>query len=65
MDKDFIFIEKILRRAISDEYSTEILNSLYEDILEDIRTSADEDYNEDDVKLALGRVLIDKLNIEA
>lgn len=64
MDKDFIFIEKILRRAISDEYSTEILNSLYEDTLEDIRTSADKDYNEDDVKLALGRVLIDKLNIE-
>jgi len=61
---DRIFIEKILRKAISDDYSSTILNFIYDDVIEDIKTSADEDYNEDDVKLALGRVLIDKLNIE-
>lgn len=61
---DRIFIEKILRKAISDDYSSTILNFIYDDVIEDIKTSADEDYNEDDVKLALGRVLIDKLKIE-
>ena len=62
--KTKIFVEKILRQAISDEYSTCILEEIYSDVLQDIQTTAAKNYNEDDVRLALGRVLMQKLNLE-
>ena len=61
MNKERIFIEGILRRGISDDYTNDILEQIYDDVLEDIRTSADKDYNEDDVRLALGRVIFERL----
>ena len=61
MNKERIFIEGILRRGISDDYTNDILEQIYDDVLKDIRTSADKDYNEDDVRLALGRVISERL----
>ena len=59
--KHYIQIEKLLRKAISDDYTGDILQIIFNDVLEDIKTAADVDYNEDDIKLALGRVLLDRL----
>lgn len=61
---DYEFIKSIMKQAVSDEYVRYIMEVLYYDILDDIKTSADENYNEDDVRLAIGRVLMDKLGIE-
>ena len=61
---DYEFIKSIMKQAVSDDYVQYIMEVLYYDILDDIKTSADEDYNEDDVRLSIGRVLMDKLGIE-
>lgn len=64
------FITEILRGAVSDDYARYILenDNIIEDIIDDVLTSsAWEDeryYNEDDIRLAIGRILITKLNIE-
>ena len=58
---DYEFIRSILKQATSDEYARNILDLIYFDVLDDIKTSADKDYNEDDVRLAIGRVLLSKL----
>lgn len=57
------FIETNLRKIISSDYTNIITNFIIEDVKEDLRICADIDYNEDDIKLAVGRVLIDKMNI--
>ena len=68
-------IYKIMNRAISSEYTRYILeqedelteSTFMEDVIEDVmETSAWEDegyYNEDDIRLAIGRVFIDRLGI--
>ena len=52
---------KLLKGSISTEYVPEITSAIIEDVISDVReTSALEDkyeYNIDDVKLAIGRVL--------
>ena len=57
-------LEKLLRKSISDDYTTTIIRDLFEDIKSDIVECADKEYNEDDIKLAVGRVLVDRLNLE-
>ena len=61
--QQYIQIEKLLRKAISDDYTGDKLRIIFNDVLEDIKTAADVDYNEDDIKLALGRVLLDRLEM--
>ena len=61
--KHYIQIEKLLRKAISDDYTGDILRIIFNDVLEDIKATADVNYNEDDIKLALGRVLLNRLKI--
>ena len=67
---------EIMRKTVSSEYSEDILNhkdeatgnTLLEDIICNIlETSAREDekfYNEDDIKLAIGRELVTRLGVE-
>lgn len=60
----------VMSKATSDEYAERILehDGFMEDVIADVmECSAWEDegyYNEDDVRLAIGRVLIDRLGVE-
>lgn len=50
---------------ISDDYIVDIVEKCVDDVAENILETADPDHwNTDDVKLAFGRVLCDKLNID-
>lgn len=62
MIKDFKSeLEYHLRKAISDDYTRGIAELIADDVKEDLEVSADTNYNEDDLKLAIGRVLTDYL----
>lgn len=51
-------------RPVSDEYWGRISDSILEEVCENVEETADkEEWNEDDVRLAVGRVLCDKLGI--
>ena len=58
-------LEFFLRQSISSGYTRSIAESILEDVKEDIDCSADKDFNEDDMRLAIGRVLMDRLGIES
>lgn len=57
-------IRELLNVAVSDDYVDYIANAILGDIEEDIRASASEEYSDDDLRMAIGRVLVNKLNIE-
>ena len=71
-----VLIAKILSDAVSDDYARYMLesedecteNTLMEDIIQNVlETSAWEDegyYNDDDVRLAIGRELIARLGVD-
>lgn len=79
-DKEKKFIENeiriILSHAISNEYVNFILehteeengNTFAEDVIDDVMCSSAWDdegyYNDDDIRLSIGRVLIDRLRID-
>lgn len=58
----------LLAVAISDDYLGDIIRELSADIIADVETSSaflDEGYwNNDDIKLAIGRTLVTRLGIE-
>lgn len=56
-------IREVLKEAVSYEYVDYILDVILEEAKEDIETSADENYNDIDIKYALGRVICKHLNI--
>ena len=51
-------LEFFLRQSISSDYTREIAENIFEDVKEDLELSADEDFNEDDLRLSIGRALI-------
>lgn len=58
-------LRSLLGAAISDDYVNDIINDIIDDVYEDVATCADQEkWNEDDVRLAVGRVLCDRLGIE-
>ena len=58
-------LDKLLRKSMSDEYSGYIANGIMNDVIDDIYETADhEDWNDDDLTLAVGRGLMDKLSME-
>ena len=57
-------IRELLNVAVSDDYVDYIANAILDDVEEDIRVSASEKYSDDDLRMAIGRVLVNKLNIE-
>lgn len=59
-----MIVENMLRKSISDDYVNDITMKILPDVIDDVECCADEDYNEDDIKLAIGRVLCDKMGIE-
>ncbi len=55
---------ELLKNAVSNDYVDYILDVIINDVKEDVFASADENFNEDDVRFAIGRVLMKKLGIE-
>ena len=52
-------------RPVSDKYWGKIASMILEEVCEDIEATADkDDWNEDDVRMSVGRVLCTKLGIE-
>ena len=56
-------IEELIKQAVSDDYSHVISLSLLTSIKEDLKENADVVYSDYDLKLAVGRALMDKLNL--
>lgn len=53
------------RCPISDDYYGRICDAILPEVEKDVKETADKDnWNEDDVRLAIGRVLCDRLGIE-
>lgn len=53
-----------MREAMSGDYSDLVAEAILTDVIADVNECADaEDWNEDDVRLAIGRVLCWKLGI--
>lgn len=51
-------------KQVSDDYWTAIAESIAEDVVQNVQETADpEEWNEDDIRLAVGRVLCDRLGI--
>ena len=69
-------IRIIMRYAVSDEYARHILehkneeteNTFMDDVIEDVMCTStwDEEgyYNDDDIRLSIGRILMERLGIE-
>ena len=51
----------LLGQVVSDEYLDKIVGAMLPTVLEDLEENADEDgeYSDDDIKLAIGRELMD------
>lgn len=51
-------------KQISDDYWRAIAESIADDVVQNVQETADPDeWNEDDIRLAVGRVLCDRLGI--
>ena len=53
----------MLSKSIATEYAQYISEEISDEVRQDVETSAGKDFNEDDLRLAIGRVLCEKLNI--
>jgi hypothetical protein len=61
----YLMIYKMLGVAVSDHYIGDIVDNIINDVVEDVEECADPDnWNEDDVRLAIGRTLKNKLHID-
>ena len=57
-------LDTMLRKCISTDYVGNIIDEIIDDVIEDVELTADKEWNEDDIKLAVGRVICDRLGIE-
>ena len=55
---------ELLRASVSEEYASKIANLILAEVQEDIIASTDTEYNDADVKLAIGRALTNALIIQ-
>ncbi len=54
-----------MREAMSSDYSDLVAEAILTDVIADVNECADaENWNEDDVRLAIGRVLISRMGID-
>lgn len=62
-------IKSLLKITVGDDYVENIFDSVFEDVKEDVFTSSDYQnsgaFNDDDVRMAIGRVLSKRLGVEA
>ena len=55
----------MLGKIVSDEYHSDVYKLLKDDVVADVVATADPvEWNEDDIRLAIGRVLLDRLSKE-
>ena len=54
---------ELLKASVDEEYARKIANHILADVQEDIMANADIEYNEADVKLAIGRCFMDVLDL--
>lgn len=57
-------LEDLLTRCMASDYTLPVTNALLDDVFEDVNTAADNAFNYDDVRLAIGRVLCRRLEVE-
>ena len=55
--------KELLRSAVTDEYADMIANEIEKYVAEDIAVSSDEDWNDDDLRLAIGRAILKKFGV--
>ena len=58
------YLVSALQFAVGNDYVQLVADSILDDVAADIAVAADEDYNSDDVRMAVGRVLCKRLNAE-
>ena len=60
-------VETLLSSAMGGDYAMILSrnHAFLEEVKEDVETSAETDYNDDDIRLAIGRVILGKLGIPA
>ena len=51
-------ITKILAPTATMDYAKEIAFYICNDVIDDLKDCADEDYDDDDIRLAIGRVIL-------
>ena len=58
-------MNQLLEPAVADDYRKEIVSALLGDVLEDVEVASEyPEWNDFDVRFAIGRVLCDRLGIE-
>lgn len=55
---------RLLLYSTANEYASRITELIYKDVIEDLCVCADENWNDDDIRFAIGRVLCKKIGIE-
>lgn len=60
--KDELYM--ILRRSMDGDTARVLAERMIDYVVEDIECCADEDYNDDDIYLAIGRYFREKMEIE-
>ena len=59
--RDFMLNE--LDKAISDDYVGYIVDDILDDVVDNVQECADKEYSVDDIRMAIGRVLMTRLDI--
>ncbi len=57
-------LRDMLGRAVADDYVGQLVDAIADDVREDLAAAADPEYSVGDVRLAIGRVLLDRLGVE-
>lgn len=58
-------ISRLLDKAVSEDYLEKVADAIYEDVKEDVMSASDyPHYCEDDIRVAIGKVLVKKIGIE-
>ena len=57
-------LREMLGQAVADDYVRQLVDAIADEVREDLVAAADPVYSVGDVRLAIGRVLLDRLGVE-
>lgn len=64
-EKDvYYFLLRELKSAISEEYLNDICHAIRDDVLWEVKATENGAWSDDDIKLAVGRVLMKRLGLK-